>query len=146
MDAVTAPNKRNKVAWFKSVLIHIVFDRLYRIGKIERVVSTLPCLQPASPTHRDNRPRACRVSQSSSSRFALAHDGNRRCVLIGATSMFPPLDFLCVNQTYIYGYDISIIASPDAMTEHWVYGRDVGGACRDIVNDGWVVDIDPKYK
>ena len=44
MDTVTAANERNEIARFKSVLIHMVFDRLYWVGKVERIVSALPCL------------------------------------------------------------------------------------------------------
>jgi hypothetical protein len=40
VNTVTAANKRDKVARFKSVLIHMVFDCLYRVGKVEWIVLT----------------------------------------------------------------------------------------------------------
>jgi len=42
----------------------------------------------------------------------------------------------CNGQTYIFGYDFGTLAL------HLNFVR----ACRDIVNGGWVVDIDPKHK
>jgi len=42
MDAVAAADEGNKVARLKSVLIHVVFDRFHRIGKVERIVPALP--------------------------------------------------------------------------------------------------------
>ena len=47
-----------------------------------------------------------------------------------------PKNFLkCSGRTFIFGYEVGI-----------THVRDVGRACRDIVNGGWVLDIDPKYK
>jgi len=55
MDAVSAADERNKIARFKSVLIHMVFDRLHRLEKVERIVLALPCLhQRVTSTSRQS--------------------------------------------------------------------------------------------
>ena len=44
----------------------------------------------------------------------------------------------CRKKKYIFGYEFAI---------HADHGEDVGRICRDIVNGGWVLDIDnPKFK
>jgi len=57
-------------------------------------------------------------------------------VLPNADIAFKPTNFpKCSGKTYIFGYVFGG-HGPDL---------DAGRACRDIINGGWVVDIDPKY-
>jgi hypothetical protein len=59
-------------------------------------------------------------------------------VLPSADITFAPKNFpKCRGQTYIFGYDFGIRTNHD---------QAAGRACRDLVNGGWVVDIDPKVK
>jgi hypothetical protein len=44
MDAITIPDEGNEIARLKSLLVHMVFDRLNWVGKTEWVVLALPCL------------------------------------------------------------------------------------------------------
>jgi hypothetical protein len=58
-----------------------------------------------------------------------------RQVVPGAGVSFAPKNFpKCRGQTYIFGYDFA------ARSDH------AGRVCRDVVNGGWVVVIDPKVK
>jgi tRNA(fMet)-specific endonuclease VapC len=41
---VAAADEGNEVARLKSVLVHMVFDRLHRVREVHRVVPALPCL------------------------------------------------------------------------------------------------------
>jgi hypothetical protein len=60
-----------------------------------------------------------------------------RQVLPGTDVSFAPKNFpKCRGQTYLFGYDFGIRTDHDPAS---------GRACRDVVN-GWVVDIDPKFK
>ena len=45
----------------------------------------------------------------------------------------------CDEQKYIFGYDFDVANDVGKISG-------VGRVCRDIVNGGWVVDVDPNYK
>ena len=62
-----------------------------------------------------------------------------RQVVPGTGVSFAPKNFpKCRGQMYIFGYDFGI------RTDH---DQGAGGrVCRDVVNGGWVVEIDPKFK
>jgi hypothetical protein len=44
VDAIAAADEGNKVAWLQSVLVHVVFDRLHRVRRVDRVVPAFPRL------------------------------------------------------------------------------------------------------
>src|SRR5271170_5736419 len=74
MDAIAASDEGNEVTRLKSVLVHMVFDRLRRVGEVPAGVA-LPRLDQGHQHIEAIALRRCRASRSSRPRFALGRSG-----------------------------------------------------------------------
>jgi len=67
---------------------------------------------------------------------ALRQDLPSADIGLGRQENFPK----CRGQTYIFGYGFGLFRFGIG------YDSGAGRVCRDIVNGGWVVEVDPKYR